>query len=265
MLDQIYNQEDKKKRDEINEKRMTIKMTRIGQIAEFLAKNDEYSPIKPSASWIIKASPVPSPVPLIEAASSPLATKPLSAETMVIKSGEKVYVNIETAIDTDEPSTVFGQVLSGKARGWMIFGKATQNPNYSVSIVFDTLVLPSGKSTKINAMAIDPDTGRTSVQGSVDHKIFDRFVIPIVVGGLGTYGDLMSKQGTTTTLNQLTGAPATLTNNMDMSQVRDAAIGGGIKTASANITKEAEKSQPSTSTQRNLGIEVIFMQEVMMQ
>jgi len=262
VLDQIYSQEEKKKRDEINEKRITVKMTRIGQIAEFLAKNDEYSPIKPSASWIKTSS---SPAPLIEAASSPVETKPLAEETMVIKSGEKVYVNIETSIDTDEPSTVFGQVLSGKAKGWMIFGKATQNPNYTVSIMFDTLVLPSGKSAKINAMAIDPNTGRTSVQGTVDHKIFDRFVLPMVAGGLGAFGDLMSKQGTTTTLNPLTGAPMSSSNNMDMAQIRNASIGTGVKSVTTNITKESDKATPSTSTKRNLGIEVIFMQEVMMQ
>lgn len=260
VLDQIYDQEQKKRAAEIADARMKAKMTRVIQIAEYLAKNDEFSPIKPSGSWI-KDTPAPAASAPV---SSPAETQTLAKanEVMMIKSGEKVYVNIETAIDTDEPSKVLGQVLSGKARGWPIFGKATQNPNYTVSLTFDKIVLPNGKAVPIDAMAIDPNTGRTSVQGTVDHKIFDRFVLPMVAGGLGAYGDLMSKVGTTTTVN---GTITTVSNNMDMAQVRNAAMGSGVKTVASNITSESAKAKPSTSTKMNLGIEVIFMQEVMMQ
>ena len=262
VLDQLNQQEKDRIAAEAAGKRLALKMTRINQIAEYIAKNDDFAPIRATDPWIAatsSANTVASP----SSASSVLAVSAAPGK-MLIKTGEKVYVNIETAINTDESPEVFGTILSGGARGWVIFGKVTQNKNYTVSVKFDKLALPSGKSVAISAIAIDPETGRTSVQGDVNHKIFTRFVLPIIAGGASTYGQLMGQQGMQSYVSPLTGAPATLTNNMNMSQVRDAALGSGLSNVATKLSAGAD-AIPSTSTDKNLGIEVIFQSEVMMQ
>jgi type IV secretory pathway VirB10-like protein len=262
LLETLNEQERQRLAAEAANKHLALKMGRINEIASYLAKNEEYSAIKASDSWLAKPDPnAVTQSKITPAESSTPVTE--SNDLMIIKTGEKIYVNIETAINTDEPSNVFGKVLSGQARGWTIIGKAVQNPNYTVSVTFETLALPSGTSVAIKAMAIDPNTGRTSVQGDVNHKILDRFIIPVIAGGLGTYGDIMGRQGTTSTINPLTGTTGTVSSNMTTSQVRNAAIGGGVKNVTAVITAEAAKEKPSTSTDKNLGIEVVFLQEVL--
>lgn len=259
VLDQLNQQEKDRVAAEAAGKRLALKMTRINQIAEYIAKNDDFAPIKATDPWIAATSSV-------SAATSPTAslasTVSATPGKMIIKTGEKVYVNIETAINTDESPEVFGTILSGGARGWVIFGKVAQNKDYTVSVKFDKLALPSGKSVAISAIAIDPETGRTSVQGDVNHKIFTRFVLPIIAGGASTYGQLMGQQGMQSYVSPLTGAPATLTNNISMSQVRDAALGNGLSNVATKLSAGAD-STPSTSTDKNLGIEVIFQSEVM--
>lgn len=250
------------------------KMARIGNIAEFVASNDAYVETKsysytPSKTTMNNglnglAGAVDQAIPPTVAASSVVQAS--ADDVMVIKTGERVYVNIDTSINTDQSPELFGQILSGRARGWTLFGRATQNTDYTVGINFDTVSLPDGRSMPITAMAIDPETGGLSVSGNVNHKIFERFVIPVLAGGAGKYGDLMSQVGTTYTPNSITpiipGVPGTITNNMNMSQVRNAAIGGGVKNLADSLSTQSKGVKPSTTTKRNLGIEVIFLKEV---
>ncbi len=177
-----------------------------------------------------------------------------------IKAGARAYVSIDTAINTDEPSPVLGKVLTGPARGWVIFGKSVHNPDDTVSITFDRIALPSGKSAPIEAMALDPESGRTSVVGSVDHKIFDRFILPAIAGGAAAYGQLMGQAGTMVMSSPMTGT-MTSTNNISSSQITDAAIGAGVGSLANNLNAIAAKEQPAVSTPKNLGLEIVFMKE----
>lgn len=177
-----------------------------------------------------------------------------------IKAGSRAYISIDTAINTDEPSPVLGKVLTGPARGWVIFGKSVHNPDDTVSITFDRLVLPSGKSAPIEAMALDPESGRTSVVGSVNHKIFERFILPAIAGGAAAYGQLMGQAGMMVMSSPMTGT-MTSTNNISSSQITDAAIGAGVGSLANNLNAIAAKEQPSVSTPKNLGLEVVFMKE----
>ena len=177
-----------------------------------------------------------------------------------IKAGSRAYISIDTAINTDEPSPVLGKVLTGPARGWVIFGKSVHNPDDTVSITFDRLVLPSGKSAPIEAMALDPESGRTSVVGSVNHKIFDRFILPAIAGGAAAYGQLMGQAGMMVMSSPMTGT-MTSTNNISSSQIADAAIGAGVGSLANNLNAIAAKEQPAVSTPKNLGLEIVFMKE----
>lgn len=262
VLDQLYEQEVAKKNADSDARRMTLKMARINQIAEYMTTKEGYSETKPSESWLAVSSKDSNVNSLVQKVDLSLATKPTEKTTMIIKSGERAYVNIETATNTDEPSTVIAQLLSGKALGMTLFGEVTQNKNYTISIKFNKINLPNGTSADINAMAVDPQTGRTSIKGDVDSKIFERFVLPMVAGGLGAYGDIMSKQGTVTTMNPLTGTPSTTTAAMTGSQIKNASIGTGVKSVTALITSESAAAKPATSTNKNLGIEIIFLKEV---
>jgi intracellular multiplication protein IcmE len=240
--------------DDSAEKLISERMKRLEQVSSALL-NEGYAPVKMSGSWAPKDASV-SPVSSVAQGAS--LQQP---SNIIIKSGERVFVSIDTAINTDEPSPVIAMILSGNARGMTIFGQSRHNPDNTISVEFTRIALPSGKSAPISAFAIDPNTGRTAVEGNVDHKIFERFVLPALAAGFSKYGEIMARQAQTSSVAPLTGV-TTITQNMTAQEVRNAAIGAGAGSISGAIGKSASEANPSVTTERNLGIEVIFMQEL---
>lgn len=243
--------------DDSAEKLMSERMKRLEQVSSALL-NEGYAPVKTGENWTPKTTGVAAASSVAQGAT----TSPQQPSNMIIKSGERVFVSIDTAINTDEPSPVIAMILSGNARGMTVFGQSRHNPNNTISVEFNRIALPSGKSAPISAFAIDPNTGRTSVEGSVDHKIFERFVLPALTAGLSKYGEIMGQQGKTSSVAPLTGVTTT-TQNMTAQEIRNASIGAGVGSVSGALGKSASEAKPSVTTERNLGIEVIFMQELM--
>lgn len=243
--------------DSATQQKLSDRLKRIEALAGEVVK-EGYSPVKAGDLWSNNKRADNQAQPVVTASGVPSSA---AGGRMIIKSGEKVFVSIDTAINTDEPSPVIAAILSGAASGWKMFGQTRQNPNNTLSVEFTRLTLPSGSSIPVSAFAIDPQTGRTAVSGSVDHKIFERFVLPAMAAGLGKYGEIVAQQGTQTTASPLAGSTVT-TKNMTRQQMRDAAIGASVGETSSMFGAEAKAAKPSVSTERNLGIEVVFMQEV---
>lgn len=239
------------------EKKLSDRQKRLEAMASSLM-SEGYTPVKAGESWHKNEQKQPGAAPSA-AGATPAQDGP---KRMLVGAGDRAYVSVDTAINTDEPSPVVAKILTGNARGYGMFGQSKHNPNNTISIEFTRLTLPSGASVPVLAFAVDPQTGRTSVQGSVNHKIFERFVLPAVSAGFSKYGEIISKQGTQTTAAPLAGT-STTTQSMTRQQTRDAAIGAGIGEISSTFSADAKAAKPAVSTERNLGIEVIFMQEVM--
>lgn len=244
------------------------KMKRVDQLSTVFM-GEGYSPVKDSAIWSQAkdsagksnaVSGLGTMIGSLGAAASGVA--PVEPEMdMIIKTGDRVYASIDMSINTDEQSPVIATILSGKANGWTMFGVTRLNSNNTISIEFNKVALPSGKSAAISAFAIDPVTGRTSISGSVDHKILERFVAPALVAGMNAYGQIVSKQGSQQTVAPTTGV-ATVTQNLTAKQIRSAAIGAGVGSIAGSLAEDAKAAKPSVSTKSNLGIEVLFMNEL---
>jgi len=178
-----------------------------------------------------------------------------------IKSGSRAFVSIDTAINTDEKSPVTGTILTGAAAGLTVFGKVTLNDDNTIAINFNQLNLSDGKSTVINAYAIDPSTGSTAVNGSVNHKIFQRFVLPAIAGAGSTVAQIEQQNGMQQQSSPLSGMMST-TYAPTGGQIADAAVGAGLGSLSTNLNNIAANAKPAVSTPRDLGLEIIFMKEV---
>lgn len=239
------------------EKLLSQRMKRLEELAASL-QQEAYAPMSGGGVWRTQeekqqsASNPAEPSASMEAADN---------KVMLVKAGERVFVQIDTAINTDEPSPVIGRILSGKAAGYKLFGATRYNPNYTVSIEFTQMTLPSGYAVPISAFAIDPQTGRTSVSGNVDYKIFERFVLPALAAAVSKYGETVGRQGTTIVIDSNTGTTTTSQNLTD-DQVRDAAIGAGVGKIADSLSQQAAEAKPAVTTERNLGLEVVFMREV---
>lgn len=229
------------------------RMKRLEELAAAMS-TEGYAPITGGESWLANNT---SPSPSLPTGQN--KTPESQQSKMLVKAGEKAFVQIETAINTDEPSPVYATIISGPATGYKIFGAPKHNPNNTISIEFNRMVLPNGKAIPIVAYAIDPHTGRTAVAGNVNHKIFERFVLPAIAAGVAQYGKIISEQGKQTIVTP-TGT-VTTTQNLTTQQIREAAMGAGIEKISEALI-ENSKTKPAVTTERNMGIEIVFVQEV---
>lgn len=182
-----------------------------------------------------------------------------TAKTLVMRAGESIYANINMSINTDEPSIVMANILGGKLSGGMIFGKAVLNSNDTVTITFDKISLPEKQQTSFSGVAIDPRTGRSSLTGTVNKKIFTRYVLPITSTIAGSYAQLLAKQSTqqTTTLATTLMPGNTFTGLvMTPQQTRDLMTAEAIKTLGGVITATSAAAKPVVTFPNDLNVEV---------
>lgn len=82
------------------------------------------------------------------------------------------------------------------------FAPPTANSE-ALTLNFTQLVLPEGSSAlSINAVAIDPDTARTSIASDVDHHYLLRYGSLFASAFMEGYGKAVKEQGTARTENQ---------------------------------------------------------------
>ncbi len=196
-------------------------------------------------------------------ATAPTAAPAQTAAEPVIlyQAGESAFASIDMSINTDEPSTVFATILSGKGKKGVLIGAARRNANNTVTVEFDQIALPKKKTVPCRAVVVNPETGRASLSGDVDYKITQRFILPVIAAGAGKYGELIARQGTTTMGTGVTTTSTSLTS----SQIRNAMIGAGVQTGVNTLNKNAEDIDPSVTLQNDLGVEVKFVQDLIIQ
>ena len=191
-------------------------------------------------------------------AAKPAATVKLSR---VLQAGDSVMVEIPLKTNTDRPMAVFAKVLSGKIKGATLIGSATKNDDDTVSISFSSLSTAgeNGKTTATKAIAIDPVTGDTGIVGDVNHKIFQRFILPSIAVATGTYGQLISQVGQTTVSNANT--TVTQSSNVSGSKVAAAAVGAAATQVATTLAAQANVGA-STQLAGNLLLEVKFLEDL---
>lgn len=194
-------------------------------------------------------------------ATSSTATPSSQGKKMLLHAGESVYASIDMSIDTDQPSAVFATIQSGALNGATLIGTAKQNPDDSVAVAFSKLSIPGKPAISIQAEAIDSSTGRGALTGDVNHKIVQRFILPMVSAAMGAYGQVQSQQGTTITASPLVGA--TTSTNLSPAQIGAVAIGAGAQNLATKLNTISNATNPETTLPANIGVEVKFLSDVM--
>lgn len=209
-------------------------------------------------------------VPASASASSAGAPARADTEKLIMQAGQDCYAEIDMAINTDEPSKVFAIARSGKIKGATLIGDAIKNINDTVSINFTTISMPGRQAASIVAIAVDPLTGRGALTGDVNHKIIERFIIPMAAAAVGKYGELVSKQGSVV-VPMAGGIPGmggqnniALTQNLNAQQLRTASIAEGTKIATSAMAAQAAIAKPATSLPNGVGIMVRFVSDLKM-
>lgn len=181
-------------------------------------------------------------------------------EVLLKRAGDTLFVELELSINTDVVSPVFGKIISGhpELRGKQIIGSFRQNPDLSVSIVFNKIAMKNG-TIPMNGIVVDVENGRAALNGKVDHKWLERFGLPMLSSAAGKYAELVSQQGTSV----VTGIGTTVqTSTLSNQQIRNAAIGEGIKRIGSTFDATAAAAKPSTELPNHIGVQVRLLDDL---
>lgn len=161
-----------------------------------------------------------------------------------------------TSSDTNAP--VFVDLRQGPFSGGTITG--------SYELSGESFVLKFTKldyqdhSYKINAIAVDPDTESYPVVDDVDHKYFDRIILPAAAAFISGFGTAAARPPTTIAVN---GA-STVTESTALTARQELLAGAGAAANQAGqiINQDAAKLRPTSTLYAHRAVGIYFIDNI---
>lgn len=142
------------------------------------------------------------PIRTVGSGASASAAAATSASTttsrLIVQAGTVNYAQLLTEANSDIPGPILAQVLSGPLSGGRAIGHF-QAMNDFLVIQFN-LINYKGKDYSVNILALDPDTTLGGMATEVDHRYFDRILLPAAAAFASQFGSTMGQGSSTTTV-----------------------------------------------------------------
>lgn len=181
------------------------------------------------------------------------------ADTEVIKAGTVMFAVLDTSINTDEKTPIMARVVTGPLKGAKLLGKF-ERVNKKVLLTFSLLNSPSlDTSLKINTVAIDPDTARTAVGGTVNNHYLLRYGTLFASAFISGLADSL-KSANTTTLPSLLG-PVVIQKPLNTTQSGLVAL-GKVGDRYSSVMEKNFYTPPTVKIPAGTGLGILFMSDV---
>ncbi|MGH1456384.1 MAG: DotG/IcmE/VirB10 family protein [Alphaproteobacteria bacterium] len=120
-------------------------------------------------------------------------------ETIVVPAGKIVYGQMLLEANSDVPSVVLAEMVSGPLKGWKLLGSfKVHEPIEMLSVEFDTAVNKDGDQYEIEAVMLDPDNTLAAMSTDVDHRYLRRVVLPAAAAFVEGFASAIADSGNTT-------------------------------------------------------------------
>lgn len=117
------------------------------------------------------------------------------AEVIIVPAGEIEYGQIITEANSDVPGPVLAEIASGPLSGSRMLGEFTVE-NDLISLTFSQVII-DGISYPINAIALDPATTLPGMATDVDHRYFQRIILPAAAAFIDGAASAIAESGRT--------------------------------------------------------------------
>ncbi len=119
-------------------------------------------------------------------------------EVVIIPAGKIVYGQMLLEANSDIPSVVLAQMVSGPLKGWKLLGKFNLEEDIKMLTVdFNAAVNEDGKQYRIKAIMLDPDTSLAAKASDVNNRYIRRIVLPAAAKFITGYADAVAESGRT--------------------------------------------------------------------
>ena len=119
-----------------------------------------------------------------------------STDEILLPAGKIVYAQLLTEANTDVPGPVLAQLLTGPLKGNRIIG-SFEAQNDFLTLNFETVII-NDESLGIDAIALDPDTTLPGLATEVDHRYFQRVILPAAAAFVEGMAEAIAESGRTT-------------------------------------------------------------------
>jgi len=191
------------------------------------------------------------------------AAAPTSRRAPVIRTGNILYAETISEINTDNGSDVLAVIRGGAWDKSKLIGKIETRPN-NVGIRFTTLAPQDGRSAmSINAVALRTEDASQGVAENIDHHTLERYMALGASSVLSGFGKAYAQTPGTAVIAP-SGTTITTTQEPSSRQVAATTVGE----LGTNLSQEIQRgfNRPTTySTPANQGFAVFFLADVVAQ
>ncbi len=130
---------------------------------------------------------------------------------VVIPAGKIVYGQLLLEANSDVPTVVLAQMVSGPLKGWKLLGEFEVLEDLEkLAITFNVAVNEDGEQYNVEAIMLDPELGLAAKSTDVNHRYFKRIVFPAAAAFIEGFAGAIAESGqTTVTINGETVAEET--------------------------------------------------------
>ena len=120
-------------------------------------------------------------------------------ETVVIPAGKIVYGQMLLQANSDIPTSVLAQMVSGPLKGWKLLGEFEIIEDFEkLAITFNLAVNEAGEQYNVDAIMLNPDDGLAALSTDVNHRYFRRIVFPAAAAFVEGFSTALAETGRTT-------------------------------------------------------------------
>jgi intracellular multiplication protein IcmE len=117
---------------------------------------------------------------------------------VVVPAGEIEYAQLLVEANSDIPGPVVALIVSGPFSGARAMGSFTKKNDY-LALQFTSVTGKDGNAIPIQAYAVDPETTLTGMATDVDHRYFERIILPTAAKFIEGVGSAVAQTATSTT------------------------------------------------------------------
>ena len=173
---------------------------------------------------------------ILTALPTPLKTK------KDINVGDVLYARLAFNLNTDFKTDVIAHVVSDdELSDAILIGSIEHNTQFDKMVLNFNSIQINGAVKPFKAIAIDIDSDLAGIADDVDNHYFQRFVMPILLGGVSTAADLFIKQGTSTTTPSTSDDVVSKTYTGGDKQIAAGMIQGGVDVLKTVFSKQSQR------------------------
>ncbi|MBI2234943.1 MAG: DotG/IcmE/VirB10 family protein [Micavibrio aeruginosavorus] len=195
----------------------------------------------------------------VEAEEAEAAAAAVPTTEILLEAGRIEYAQLIIEANTDAPGPVLAEIASGPLAGSRMIGTFQATDEY-LTLQFNAVIV-DGKALSTKAIALDPATSKPGLITEIDHKYFQRVIIPAAASFIEGIGGAIAESGSTT-VSAGEGTTTSAQNDLDTRQEFFKGVEEAAGKVSEILDEDAGKVEPMLRVAAGTHLGILFLESV---